>query len=42
MTEQGTAYDIPQPECRTIARYGGDAPMAQAPVSGSGGAIIGG
>ncbi len=23
MTEQGTAYDISQPECRTIARYGG-------------------
>jgi zona occludens toxin (predicted ATPase) len=23
MTEQGTAYDLSQPECRTIARYGG-------------------
>ncbi|MGH8345961.1 MAG: hypothetical protein ACRES5_05255, partial [Pseudomonas sp.] len=23
MTEQGTSYDISQPECRTIARYGG-------------------
>lgn len=23
LTEQGTAYDISEPECRTIARYGG-------------------